>query len=230
MSRVALVSGGNKGIGFEIVRQLAARGFEVVLGCRDLTAGNAAAARIEEPGRVAVCQLDVTDTGSIERATRLVESRYQRLDVLVNNAGVALDKFRSALDLELATLRETLEVNVIGAFALTRAMAPLLLRADDARVINLSSTLGSLDGMGGLTLAYRMSKTALNAMTRVLAGELGGHGVAVNSMCPGWVRTALGGADAERSPEEGADTAVWLATVDPSPRGGFWKDREPVPW
>ncbi len=230
MKRVALITGANKGIGFEIARQLAEREFTVILGCRNAAAGRAAADDIGCTPPPVVCQLDVTDDDSIRRAAAFVTKQFGRLDVLVNNAGVALDKFRSALDLEAGTLRDTFETNVVGAFAVTKAMSPLLMITDGARVINLSSALGSLESMGGLTLAYRMSKTALNAITRVLSAELADHGVSVNSMCPGWVRTALGGADAERSPEEGADTAVWLATVQPSPTGAFFKDRQPLPW
>jgi NAD(P)-dependent dehydrogenase (short-subunit alcohol dehydrogenase family) len=230
VSRIALISGANRGIGFAIARELAERGHTVILGVRDVGAGTAAAARIEAAEPPVVCQLDVTDPASVDRAAAFVDARYGRLDLLVNNAGVALDKFRSALDLDLDTFRATVETNVLGTFSVCRAMAPLVMRSADGRIINLSSSLGSLSSMRGLTLAYRLSKTAVNAITRVLADELAPSGVAVNSVCPGWVRTELGGADAERSPEEGADTAVWLATVDRSPTGQLFKDREPMAW
>lgn len=222
--RTAVVTGGNKGIGFELCRQLAARDVRVVLAARDEARGRAAAARL--PG-VEVRQLDVTDEASVARFAAELDA----VDILINNAGVALDKWRSALDLDLATLRATLETNVIGAFAVTRALAPLLRASGRGRIVNVSSALGSLHGMTGMTLAYRMSKTALNALTRVLADELRADGVLVNSACPGWVRTELGGPDAPRAVQDATDTVLWLATLpDDGPTGGFYRDRAVVPW
>lgn len=222
--RTAVVTGGNKGIGLELCRQLAARDVRVVLAARDEARGRAAAARL--PG-VEVRQLDVTDQASVARFAAELDA----VDILINNAGVALDKWRSALDLDLATLRATLETNVIGAFAVTRALVPLLRASGRGRIVNVSSALGSLHGMTGLTLAYRLSKTALNAVTRVLADELRGDGVLVNSACPGWVRTELGGPDAPRAVEDATDTVLWLATLpDDGPTGGFYRDRAAVPW
>jgi NAD(P)-dependent dehydrogenase (short-subunit alcohol dehydrogenase family) len=230
--RIALVTGANKGIGYAICDQLSAQGIEVVLTARSRDRGMRALDTLgPRPLRLIYHPLDVTDQASIDRVREYVTARFGRLDILINNAGVALDKFRPALELDLDTLRATMETNVYGAFAVTRALAPLLRASRHGRIVNLSSVLGSLTNMGGLTLAYRMSKTALNALTRVLAEELRADGVLVNAMCPGWVRTELGGFDAERTPEQGAATAIWLATLAADgPTGGFFKDRQPVPW
>ncbi len=229
---IAVVTGANKGIGFQIARQLAEREVRVVLTARDEARGRAA---VEALSGVAVPpvfhQLDVTDSDSATALAAFLDGEFGRVDILINNAGVALDPWRSWVDLDVDTLRATMETNAFGAFIVTKHLIPLLRRSDSARVVNLASALGSLENMAGKSLAYRMSKTALNAFTRVLADELRADGVLVNSMCPGWVHTDLGGPDAPRSPEEAADTCIWLATLgDDGPTGGFFKDREPLPW
>jgi NAD(P)-dependent dehydrogenase (short-subunit alcohol dehydrogenase family) len=231
-SSIAVVTGANKGIGFEIARQLAGLDIQVVLTARDADRGRAATAELASASTPPVFHpLDVTSDASISTLAAYLDQAYGRVDILVNNAGVALDKWRSALDLDLDTLRTTMETNVYGAFAVLKHMVPLLERSGRARVVNLASVLGSLESMGGLTLAYRMSKTALNALTRVMADELAPRGILLNSLWPGWVKTALGGDDAPRSPQEAADTCIWLATLgDGGPTGGFFKDREPLPW
>jgi NAD(P)-dependent dehydrogenase (short-subunit alcohol dehydrogenase family) len=155
-----------------------------------------------------------------------------RADVLVNNAGVMLDGGgRRIADLSLDVLQATLEVNLYGALRVTQALLPMMRRHRYGRIVNLSSGLGQLADMGSGTPAYRISKTALNAFTRILAAELEGTNIKVNSLCPGWVRTDLGGPNAPRSVEEGADTAVWLATLpDKGPSGGFFRDRKRIAW
>ncbi|HEY9445759.1 MAG TPA: SDR family oxidoreductase [Burkholderiales bacterium] len=232
-ARIALVSGGNRGIGFEICRQLARRGYRVILGARDVAEGKAAAAELCAEGLSVECErLDVTRDASVRACAARVLARHGRIDVLVNNAGVLVDPHGSrVLDSELATYRKSLEVNFFGALRLAQAVAPAMRQARYGRIVNMSSGLGQLHGMGTGTPAYRVSKAALNVLTRMLAAELKDTGVLVNSMCPGWVRTRMGGPKATRTPEEAARTAVWLATLPASgPTGGFFRDRKRIAW
>ncbi len=227
--RVVLVSGANRGIGREVVCQLAERGMTVILGSRDEEKGRTAAEGID--GEVVVRRLDVTDEKGIRNLAHEVEEEFGRLDVLVNNAGVALDAGESGLSADLDVVRETLEMNLFGAWQLCEVFVPLMQRNGYGRIVNVSSGMGALNDMGGGSPAYRVSKTALNALTRILASELRGSGILVNSVCPGWVRTDMGGSGASRSVEEGADTPVWAATLaNNGPTGGFFRDRRPIPW
>ncbi|MCU0897354.1 MAG: SDR family oxidoreductase [Burkholderiales bacterium] len=231
--RVAVVTGGNRGIGFEIVRQLAARGFRVVLASRDLARGREAQARLGTGReRTEVRPLDVTSEEQARALAASVERTLGRCDVLVNNAGVLLDpKGSRSLDLAPDVLRRTFDVNVLGPVVVTKALVALMRRHGYGRIVNMSSGLGQLADMGVGTPAYRMSKSALNAFTRTLAAEFAGTNIKVNSMCPGWVRTDMGGPHATKSVEEAADTAVWLATLsEDGPTGGFFRDRQPIPW
>jgi NAD(P)-dependent dehydrogenase (short-subunit alcohol dehydrogenase family) len=227
--RVALVSGANRGIGLEISRQLAGKGITTILGSRDEEKGLEAAEGID--GEVVVCRLDVTDQKGMGSLARDVEEEFGRLDILVNNAGVSMDRGQRGVDVDLDVVRETLEMNLFGAWRLCEVFGPLMQRNGYGRIVNVSSGMGALNDMGGGSPAYRVSKTALNALTRILASELRGSGILVNSVCPGWVRTDMGGSSASRSVEEGADTPVWAATLpDNGPTGGFFRDRRPIPW
>jgi NAD(P)-dependent dehydrogenase (short-subunit alcohol dehydrogenase family) len=219
--RTALVSGAGRGIGREIARQLAEKhGFLVLAGARDPS-------RVDLRGSVVPVQLDVSDPASVNAALRGIASDPGRLDVLINNAGVEGPP-EGAVDVELAEAHQVLETNLFGAWRLAQAMVPLLLASDDPRVVNVSSGMGQLADMGGGSSAYRISKAALNALTRILAADE--PQIRVNSICPGWVRTDMGGSGAPRSVEEGADTAVWLATARQVPTGSFLRDRKGIPW
>jgi NAD(P)-dependent dehydrogenase (short-subunit alcohol dehydrogenase family) len=230
VGRVALVSGGNRGIGREVAKELAQLGYQVVIGSRDLAKGEKAAREVGDD--VVARELDVTDAESIRRCIDSIAEEFGRLDVLVNNAGIVGGGWRtSAVDVDLDDVRDTLDTNLFGAWRLTQAALPLMRRNGYGRIVNLSSGMGQLSDMGGHSPGYRVSKTGLNALTRILTAELESENVLVNSCCPGWVRTDMGGRSAPRSLEEGADTPVWLATLpDDGPRGGFFRNRKPIPW
>jgi NAD(P)-dependent dehydrogenase (short-subunit alcohol dehydrogenase family) len=230
VERVALVSGGNRGLGREVARRLAEDRYAVVIGSRDLDKGRAAAAELGD--NVNARRLDVTDPESIETCIRAIDDLHGRLDVLVNNAGIEGGGWRTdATDVDLDEVRDTLETNLFGAWKLTQAALPLMRRNGYARIVNLSSGMGQLAEMGGHAPSYRISKVGLNALTRMLTAELDGENILVNSCCPGWVRTDMGGPNANRSVEEGGDTPYWLATLpDDGPRGGFFRNRMPIPW
>ena len=227
--RVALVSGANRGIGREIVRQLAERGVTTILGSRDEEKGRVAAEGMD--GNVRVRQLDATDEKGIAQLAYDIEEEFGRLDVLVNNAGISIDRGQHGVDADLDVVRESLEMNLFGAWRLCEVFVPLMQRNRYGRIVNVSSGMGALNDMGGGSPAYRVSKTSLNAFTRILASELRGMGILVNSVCPGWVRTDMGGSGASRTVEEGADTPVWAATLpNNGPNGCFFRDRRQIPW
>lgn len=231
--RVAVVTGGNRGIGYEICRQLAARGVHVVLAARDAAKGQEAASRLAaDGGHVESHVLDVADAASVDRFAAWLRRRHGGADILVNNAGVLVDgRSASVLDVDPQVFRDTLETNFFGPLRLCQALVPHMVEQGYGRVVNLSSGLGQLADMGDGTPAYRTSKAALNALTRMVAAATRGRGVLVNSMCPGWVRTDMGGPNATRSVEQGADTAVWLATLPTrGPTGRFFRDRTEIPW
>jgi NAD(P)-dependent dehydrogenase (short-subunit alcohol dehydrogenase family) len=230
-TRVALVTGANRGIGLEVCRQLAQRQYAVVLGSRDAAKGERAAAELGPIARgVRACQIDVTDLASIDRARDSVAAEFGRLDILVNNAATLYDKWQNTVDADLIQVREALETNTLGAWNMVRSFLPLLRRSRHARIVNVSSEAGSLAGMSHESPAYRISKAALNALTRMLASELRHEGILVNAVCPGWVATDMGGSGG-RPVEEGAASVVWAATLpDAGPTGGFFRDGRPLPW
>jgi NAD(P)-dependent dehydrogenase (short-subunit alcohol dehydrogenase family) len=226
--RTALVTGASRGIGLAIARGLAERGLAVVLGVRDADAGEAVRATFPRPDMVAVLAVDVGSPLVVARALGELARRDLHIDVLVNNAGILPDGDVFSTPDEL--MREAMEVHFFGPLALSRGLVPAMQRARYGRVVNVSSDWGSFTkGLEG-PAAYSISKAALNALTVKLARDAGPH-VKVNAMCPGWVRTRMGGSDAELSPEEGADTALWLATLtDSGPTGGYFQARKPLPW
>jgi NAD(P)-dependent dehydrogenase (short-subunit alcohol dehydrogenase family) len=236
LTRVALISGGNRGIGLEIGRQLARKGALIVIGSRDLAKGETAARSIRDDGQHAeAVQLDIADGNSVAAAVEEVVRRHGRIEILINNAAILIDGpggFKSSLfELKAETARQTFETNLLGPLRLTQAVAPVMERNGYGRIVNLSSGAGQLSDMRSGFPAYRMSKTALNALTRITAAELASTNIKVNAVCPGWVRTDMGGAEAERPVEVGAETPVWLATLpEDGPTGGFFRDKRPIPW
>jgi len=229
MPSIALVTGANKGIGLEVVRQLATRGWRVFLTGRSLASVRKAASPLGPS--VTPVPLDVTSRVSIEAAFSIVSQAVNHLDVLINNAGILDHDEGSIFDLHAQRLTRMLETNTIGALLVSQAFLPLLRKSPAGRIINVSSGSGQLSDMGTWAPAYSISKTALNGVTGQFAAALVDSNIAVNSVCPGWVKTDMGGRDAPRSVEQGADTIVWLATEAPqSMTGLFIRDRKPIPW
>ncbi len=227
--KVALVSGANRGIGLEIARQLAAQGIRVLAGTRNPDAAPELDAAIAAGADIQKVALDVTSQASVDA----LRAQADDIDILVNNAGVALDKWVSPLALEVDVWRDTLEVNLFGVLRLCQAFVPGMRARGYGRVVNLSSELGSFEGLQfSATLGYRSSKTALNMLTALLGIELqDDDNVLINAACPGWVKTEIGGDDAPLTVAAGADTAVWLATLpEDGPNGGLFKERRSYPW
>lgn len=230
---VAVVTGANRGLGLEIARQLARAGNHVVLTSRDAAKGKAACQSLHDAGlAVTYRRLDVTSPRSVKSLASFITERFARLDILINNAGVMIDpRGTRFLNSALETYRSTFDTNVWGPLLLIQTLLPLMRKHSYGRIVNMSSGLAQLTGMGNSTPAYRISKTALNALTCIVAAETKGSNILVNAACPGWVRTDMGGTGASRSVEEGADTPVWLAGLpDGGPTGGYFRDRAVIAW
>jgi NAD(P)-dependent dehydrogenase (short-subunit alcohol dehydrogenase family) len=267
--KVILVTGGNRGIGLEICRQLGAMGHTVLLGSRDLEKGLAAARSLG--GNVIAMQLDVTNEESILNLYEKIKAQFGKLDVLINNAGIGEKKkeeekgiggavkhftTRNILGMKqvrkimlpvlrtagivpprhtgenmlLADARRVMETNFYGPWRMIQVFTSLLIKSDDGRIINVSSGMGELKSLNGYQPAYSLSKSSLNALTIMFCNELKDKGIRVNAMCPGWVRTDMGGPNAPRNVSQGADTAVWLATEKDVPSGKFFRDRKEINW
>jgi len=226
--KIALITGANKGIGFEVARQLAGKNFRIFIGARNTEAGRSAAKKIGD--NATFLKIDVADPESITHAAKELANAADHLDVLVNNAGILLDEDKAALTITSKIFDETLRTNTLGPLLIAEAFQPLLAKSNAPRIINVSSGGGQLtDGADGWAPAYCISKTALNGVTSQLAAAL--PKFAVNSVCPGWVRTDMGGSNATRSVEQGADTIVWLASDAPQNlTSKFLRDRKPIPW
>ncbi|MBX9879847.1 MAG: SDR family oxidoreductase [Candidatus Obscuribacterales bacterium] len=238
MKRLAVVTGGNRGLGFEACRQLAKKGIDVILTSRDAKKGQAAADELKSAGLpVTFHQLDVNSEESISALKNFIEKEHGKLDILVNNAGVMIDRknngdeYPSVLKAELETFRQTMESNVFGVLRLCQVFIPLMKKNNYGRIVNVSSGMGQLSYMSGGWPAYRVSKTALNSLTAILAYEVKDTNILINSVCPGWVKTEMGGPNATRNVEEGVDTMVYLATLpDNGPRGKLLRDRQIIAW
>lgn len=230
--RLAVVTGGNKGIGLEVCRQLARLGIDVILTARNKDRGQSAVQQLADEGlTVLFQQLDVTDQNSVRRLVKYLADEHGRLDILVNNAAILIDRDLKVVDMDIAVVRQTMETNFYGPLRLCQMLVPLMARNHYGRIVNLSSTQGSLHHMGGTRLGYKTSKTAINVLTRVLSVEVRSSNILVNSVDPGWVKTDMGGNHAPRSLEKGAETIIWLATLpDDGPTGGFFRDKRPYEW
>jgi NAD(P)-dependent dehydrogenase (short-subunit alcohol dehydrogenase family) len=262
-----VVTGGNRGIGLEICRQLDALGYQVILGSRDFNKGIKASCNLSK--NVIVKQLDVTDEKSIHALFNFVKNESGKLDVLINNAGIGTSSFKSstisditdkiktnfhgvyqvikkvnplmekmrispernnASNIPIIRVKEIMDTNFYGPWRMIQIFIPLLLKSTHGRIINISSGMGELKSLSGFLPDYSLSKASLNALTIMFSNELNEKGIKVNAICPGWVKTDMGGTDAPRTVIEGADTAVWLATVDDSPTGKFFRDRLEINW
>jgi NAD(P)-dependent dehydrogenase (short-subunit alcohol dehydrogenase family) len=232
MERIALITGGNRGIGLELARQLARAGVKVIITARQDERGRQAVAQLADEGlTVDFIPMDVTNDHAVAQAAKAVTARYGRLDMLINNAGVFCNPEETALSVTPESLIQVMDTNTFGPLRVTQWMAPLLRLSGNARVINISSGMGQLCEMDNAYPAYAVSKTALNAITRILAAELRPNGVTVNAVCPGWVRTDMGGPDATRSPEDAvAGILPLLLDEDERRTGQFLRDGKSIPW
>ena len=238
--RVALVTGANRGIGLAVASRLARLELTVIIGVRDEKNGKEAERRLTDNGFDAHFTLiDVANPTSIMAALGRIDDIFGRLDVLVNNAGIMIDTETGILELPLGLLQKTLETNTFGPLLLSQGCVPLMQRHNYGRIVNISSSLGAFSEIASpdskykelMSPAYRLSKVMLNGITALLAQELRDSNILVNSVCPGWVRTDIGGPRAPILPEEAADTPVWLATLpDDGPTGGFFREHQPIPW
>ena len=234
VNKVALVTGANRGMGLETCRELAAKGYRVLLGSRNLEAGIEAAQSLNSD-LVEPVKLDVTSLDDIDALAKHIDSSHGHLDVLINNAGIMIDgddeRSASICAADINAIEQSLRANTLGPIMLINAMLPLMGKVADARIVNISSGMGQLSDMGGRHPGYRISKTALNAVTRIYAAELDTNQFKVNTLCPGWVRTDMGGSNADLSVVDGVDTAIWLATsADAQHSGGYYRNRELIDW
>jgi NAD(P)-dependent dehydrogenase (short-subunit alcohol dehydrogenase family) len=231
--RVAVVTGANRGIGFEVCRQLAMKGYEVILTSRDPSKGLEAVRRLKDAGlSILFHPLDVTEATDVTAIGRFLEKEFGRLDVLINNAAIFLQtKDRDILSVPMATLEQTLATNTLGALRLSQMAIPLMHKNHYGRLVNVSSDMGQLTRLNRSSPAYRLSKTALNVVTRMLADTTRGTDILVNCCHPGWVKTDMGGPGATRSLGKGAETILWLATLPSGgPNGAFFMDRVEIEW
>ncbi|MEO0840658.1 MAG: SDR family NAD(P)-dependent oxidoreductase [Cyanobacteria bacterium J06643_5] len=228
-TKIALVTGGNRGIGFAITQGLLKKGYQVIIASRSLDKAKQAAEELNSIDKTIPVELDVADDNSINQAFKNIESQIDKLDVLINNAGIYPDEGINILDIDRELLDKTLNVNTFGAIRMVQEFLPLLKKSSDARIINVSSGYGEIDGLSANVPSYCLSKLALNGANIMLSQSLRSQNIAVNAICPGWVKTDMGGDSAPRTPEQGADTAIWLATeASRNETGKYWRDRKVI--
>ncbi|MDQ2177841.1 SDR family oxidoreductase [Marinifilum sp. D714] len=231
MKKTALVSGSNRGIGYACVQELLQKGHRVILTARTLEDGKKAIEKLKSFGEVHFHQLDVSDERSVQQIVKYVEDSFGHLDILINNAGINYDTWHSAFNADLEEIHQTLETNLFGAWLLAQAFIPNMKKQKYGRIVNVSSGLGALSNMSAGTPGYSISKAAMNVLTIKLGQELKRNNILVNSVCPGWVRTDMGGSTAPRDPQKGAETIVWAAELeDKGPTGKFFRDMEEIEW
>ena len=230
--KVALVTGGNRGIGYELVKQLALKGFKVILASRDPEMGHQSIQKLKEPNLgVSFVMMDVDNQESIHQAAITVNKRYGRLDVLINNAGVYLDENKKLVAMDPSILEKTMATNFFGAYHVIHSFIPIMEKQSYGRIINVSSEYGALSEMSCPGVgAYKLSKLALNGLTQLVAGEINGD-IKINAVDPGWVSSNMGGPSAPRTPKQAAESILWLATIGPEgPNGGFFRDGIQIDW
>lgn len=230
--QVALVTGGNRGIGYELVKHLSLSGFNAILASRDHEMGNNAVQKLKELNLDVSCiEMDVSNHESITQAAITLNEQYGRLDVLINNAGVYLDENENLLTMDPSILQKTMETNFFGVYHVMRSFIPLMEKQGYGRIINISSEYGAMSEMSSPGVgAYKLSKFALNGLTRLVAAETKGD-IKINAVDPGWVSSDMGGPSAPRTPREAAESILWLATIgSEGPNGGFFRDGKQIPW
>ncbi|EMJ89055.1 SDR family NAD(P)-dependent oxidoreductase [Leptospira meyeri] len=228
--RIALVTGANRGIGKQVSIDLAKQGIYVLIGARNPGEAADTLAAVQAVGKGEILPLDVSKEQSISEALDTITGSFGKLDILVNNAGIFADP-GSFFDTTSEDLHRTLLVNLYGPLRLIQTFLPMMIQNDFGRIVNVSSGMGQLSDMGGGYPAYRISKTAINALTNVASAEGVGKNIKINSVCPGWVKTDMGGANATRPVEKGAETIVWAATLpDNGPTGKFFRDKKEIGW
>ncbi|MDC1105208.1 SDR family oxidoreductase [Prolixibacteraceae bacterium] len=231
MEKIALVTGSNRGIGFATVKELLKKNYKVILTSRKEEDGRKAIAKLQKYGEVFYHPLDVSNPQSVENIRTYVERTFGQLDILINNAGINYDTWQSASDADLTKVEETINTNLMGAWRMAKALFPLMKQQKYGRIVNVSSGAGSMHLMGGGTPAYSVSKAAMNALTIKLAADGQRYNILVNAVCPGWVRTDMGGMTATRSPQKGAETIIWAAEIeDRSLTGKFFRDKKEIAW
>lgn len=231
MKKTALVSGSNRGIGFATVKELLKKGYRVILTARSQEDGKKAFEKLKSFGELHFHQLDVSNEESVKQIAEYVENNFGYLDILINNAGINYDTWHSAFNADLEEVHQTLETNLFGAWRLAQAFIPNMKKQKYGRIVNVSSGLGALSNMSAGTPGYSISKAAMNVLTIKLSQELKRNNILVNSVCPGWVRTDMGGSTAPRDPQKGAETIVWAAELeDKGPTGKFFRDMEEIEW
>ncbi|MCT4588795.1 MAG: SDR family oxidoreductase [Carboxylicivirga sp.] len=229
--RIVLVTGSNRGIGLATVKELLIKGYKVILTARKAADGLRAQSKLQEFGDVYFHTLDVADPDSVEQIKAYVEKEFGRLDILINNAGINYDSWHTASNADLNEVEETFRTNLIGAWRMAQTFLPMMVKQKYGRIVNVSSGAGSFNEMGGGTPGYSISKASLNALTIKLAVDVKGKNILVNAVCPGWVRTDMGGLAAPRSPKKGAETIIWAAELpDKSFTGKFFRDMKEIHW